>query len=71
MPELGAQIVKLVPSALLRKAQTVEIQQARTPPQPVNREAMSIYWWLGQHIAFHQDEHEWGKSMVLCLLNIL
>lgn len=30
----------------------------------VNKEAITLYWWLGEHIALHQNEHAWGKSIV-------
>jgi predicted nuclease of restriction endonuclease-like (RecB) superfamily len=44
---------------------TAQIRQARTnAAKSVNREAISLYWWLGEHIAMHQSEHAWGKSVV-------
>lgn len=42
-----------------------QISQARIrAAKSVNKEAMSLYWWLGEHIALHQSEHAWGKSVV-------
>jgi predicted nuclease of restriction endonuclease-like (RecB) superfamily len=32
--------------------------------QSVNKEAVSLYWWLGEHIVQHQNKHGWGKSVV-------
>ena len=44
---------------------TSHIRQARTrAAKSVNREAISLYWWLGEHIAQHQSEYSWGKSVV-------
>ena len=42
-----------------------QITQARIrAAKSVNKEAISLYWWLGEHIAQHQSEHGWGKSIV-------
>lgn len=44
---------------------TTEIRQARIrATKSVNKEAISLYWWLGEHIVQHQNEHSWGKSFV-------
>lgn len=44
---------------------TNEIRQARTrAAKSVNKEAISLYWWLGEHIVRRQNEHSWGKSFV-------
>lgn len=44
---------------------TTEIRQARVrATKSVNKEAISLYWWLGEHIVQHQNEHSWGKSFV-------
>jgi predicted nuclease of restriction endonuclease-like (RecB) superfamily len=44
---------------------TAQIRGARTrAAQSVNKEAVSLYWWLGEHIVQHQDQHGWGKSVV-------
>lgn len=29
-----------------------------------NRELISLYWWLGEHIVKSQEKHGWGKSVV-------
>jgi predicted nuclease of restriction endonuclease-like (RecB) superfamily len=42
-----------------------QIRCARTrAAQSVNKEAISLYWWLGEHIVQHQNQHGWGKSIV-------
>lgn len=44
---------------------TLQIRQARTrAAQSVNAEIISLYWWLGEHIVYHQNLHSWGKSVV-------
>lgn len=44
---------------------TAQIRHARTrAAQSVNKEAISLYWWLGEHIVQHQHQHGWGKSVV-------
>lgn len=44
---------------------TAQIRQARTKAaQAVNREAISLYWWLGEQIVKHQGQYNWGKSVV-------
>lgn len=44
---------------------TFEIRRARTrAAQAVNKEAASLYWWLGEHIVINQKKHNWGKSLV-------
>jgi predicted nuclease of restriction endonuclease-like (RecB) superfamily len=44
---------------------TAQIRQARTrAAQSVNKEAISLYWWLGEHIVKHQNQYGWGKSVV-------
>lgn len=30
----------------------------------VNRELITLYWWLGEHIVKSQEKHGWGKSVV-------
>jgi predicted nuclease of restriction endonuclease-like (RecB) superfamily len=30
----------------------------------VNKEAISLYWWIGEHIVQHQNQYDWGKSVV-------
>jgi len=32
--------------------------------QTVNKEVVSLYWWLGEHIVLNQNQHGWGKSLV-------
>jgi predicted nuclease of restriction endonuclease-like (RecB) superfamily len=44
---------------------TLQIRQARIrAAQSVSREAISLYWWLGEHIVRHQDKNGWGSSVV-------
>lgn len=44
---------------------TARIRQARTrAAQSVNKEAVSLYWWFGENIVQHQEQHVWGKSVV-------
>ena len=44
---------------------TEQIRRARTrAAQAVNKEAFSLYWWFGEHIAIYQDQYGWGKSVV-------
>lgn len=51
---------------------TAQIRRARTrAAQAVNKEATSLYWWLGEHIVQHQNQHGWGKSVVERLSNDL
>lgn len=51
---------------------TAQIRQARTcAAKSVNREAITLYWWLGEHIALNQNQHAWGKSVVERLSNDL
>lgn len=48
----------------LEKA-ALQVRQARTrAAQSVNKEAIALYWWLGQHIVSHQEKYGWGKSVV-------
>jgi predicted nuclease of restriction endonuclease-like (RecB) superfamily len=50
--------------AFLAKA-TEQIFQTRTrAAQAVNKQAMALYWWLGEHIVRHQEQLNWGKSIV-------
>ncbi len=49
-----------------------QIRQARTrAAQSVNKEAITLYWWLGEHIVHHQNQHGWGKAVVEHLSNDL
>ena len=44
---------------------TEQIFQTRVRAvQSVNKEAMALYWWLGEHIVRHQEQLNWGKSVV-------
>ena len=44
---------------------TEQISQARVrAANAVNREAIALYWWLGQHIARHQSENSWGNAFI-------
>lgn len=44
---------------------TSQIRLARTrAAKLVNKEAISLYWWLGEHIVQHQNTHSWGNSFV-------
>lgn len=44
---------------------TSEIRRTRfKAAQFVNREAVSLYWWIGEHIVINQEKHNWGKSVV-------
>ncbi|MFA6303234.1 MAG: PDDEXK nuclease domain-containing protein [Legionella sp.] len=42
-----------------------QISQARIrAAKSVNKEAISLYWWLGEHIALHQGTYDWGNAIV-------
>ena len=42
-----------------------QIQQTRNrSAQAVNREVVSLYWWLGERIVKSQEQYGWGKSVV-------
>ena len=42
-----------------------QVRQIRTRiAQSVNKAAISLYWWLGEHIVQHQNQHSWGKAVV-------
>jgi len=44
---------------------TEQIRRSRTrAAQAVNKEAVNLYWWLGEHIVLNQNQHGWGKSFV-------
>src|SRR3990167_7478573 len=44
---------------------TREIRKARVQAaHAVNREAVNLYWWLGEQIFQHQQQYNWGKSIV-------
>ena len=44
---------------------TSQIQQTRNrSAQAVNREVVSLYWWLGERIVKSQEQYGWGKSVV-------
>jgi len=46
-------------------AAALQIREARTRSiQLVNRELVSLYWWVGEHIVISQEKHGWGKSVV-------
>lgn len=48
----------------LEKAKN-QIQQARIRATSViNRELITLYWWLGEHIVKSQERHGWGKAIV-------
>ena len=32
--------------------------------QSTNRELISLYWWIGEHIVKNQQQYGWGKSIV-------
>lgn len=69
MNDLSANLVEY--QSFLIQA-TVQIRQARIrATQSVNKEAISLYWWLGEHIVQHQHQYGWGKSIVERLSNDL
>src|SRR5436190_16607797 len=42
-----------------------QIRDARIKAsQSVNRELISLYWQLGEHIVNNQEKYGWGKSVV-------
>lgn len=44
---------------------TIQIRQARIrAARAVNKETVTLYWWLGEHIVHHQNQHGWGNSIV-------
>ena len=53
------------PYTAFLKEITSHIQKTRTKAvQMVNREAISLYAWIGQHISESQEKYGWGKSIV-------
>lgn len=51
---------------------TQEIYKSRVKSShAVNREVISLYWWLGEHIVQYQSQYGWGKSVVERLSNDL
>ncbi len=44
---------------------TDQIRRVRTRAvQAVNKEAVNLYGWLGEHIVLNQNQYGWGKSLV-------
>ena len=43
---------------------TSQIRQARTrSARAVNKEAVSLYWWLGEHIVHHQNQRMCSETL--------
>lgn len=63
MNELSLQDLPEYQSFLVQAMQ--QITQARIKAaHSVNKELITLYWWLGEHIVTQQNTYGWGKSFV-------